>query len=54
MKKIVDKLPNMEPSSNNISQTSCMNNLSVELISLMKQFTQEYYNMRIILWLDSV
>ena len=52
LNKNVDKLQTLEPSSNNISQTSCTNNLCVEMISLMKQSTQEYYNMRMILDLE--
>ena len=39
----------MEPSSNNVSQTGHLNKLCSELISLIKQSTQEYYNMSILL-----
>ena len=42
----VDKLPNMEPFSYSTKI------LYSELISIMKQSTQEYYNMRMILDLE--
>ena len=42
----VDKLPNMEPFSYSTKT------LYSELISIMKQSTQEYYNMRITLGLE--
>ena len=45
-RKFVDKLSNMEP-FNDSSKT-----LYSELISIMKQSTQEYYNMRITLGLE--
>ena len=50
----VKKLQTQKPSNNNILQTSCLNNLCVELIILIKQSAQKYYNMIIIFWLDNV
>ena len=50
----VDKLLNMEPSNNNISQMYIAENLCTELVLLMKQSTQEYYNMRITLGLECI
>ena len=52
--KNVDKLLNMEPSNNNISQMYIAENLCTELVLLMKQSTQEYYNMRITLGLECI
>ncbi len=44
----------MEPSNNNISQMYIAENLCTELVLLMKQSTQEYYNMRITLGLECI
>ena len=44
----------MEPSNNNISQIYIAENLRTELVLLMKQSTQEYYNMRITLGLECI
>ncbi len=43
----------LEPSDkNNVPQKKYINNLCCELISIMKQSTQEYYNMRMSLGLE--
>ena len=50
---IVDEVTILEPQDNpNISQKAILKNMHKELISMMKQSTQEYYNIRIILGLE--
>ena len=49
----VDKVPKQEPSDrNNISHERSSSNKYLNLISILKQSTQEYYNIRMILGLE--
>lgn len=51
----VVKVTTLEPfDTNKISQNNSANNLYCELISSVKQSTQEYYNMRMALGLECV
>ena len=49
----VMKVMTLEPSDkNNVSRKKYINNICCGLISVMKQSTQEYYNMRMVLGLE--
>lgn len=49
----VDKVMIMEPiDKNSVSQMDISNNICCELISALKQSTQGYYNMRMVLGLE--
>ena len=49
----VDKLQTLEPFYNtNLSQNNGLNNLYVDLVSILKRSTQEYYNMRLALGIE--
>lgn len=49
----VEKVITLEPFDNkNVSQKNLAHNLCLNLVSIMKQSTQEYYNMRMVLGLE--
>lgn len=53
IQKIVDKVPKQEPfDTSNISHERSSSNKYLNLISMLKQSTQEYYNIRMILGLE--
>ena len=56
-KKFVDKRPNMEPFGNivvseKIAESTVSISVYKELVSIVKESTTQYYNMRIILGLE--
>ena len=52
-KKFVEKVITLEPfDKKNVLQKHLAHNLCLNLVSTMKQSTQEYYNMRITLVLE--